>query len=74
RSEDCQTPTPPARASADYIKLVAIIGGYLARRKDPPPGHQLMWLVNYYLQHMCEGYRLRDELSRPSILVGNGQP
>jgi hypothetical protein len=43
--------------------LVAILGGYLARRNDPPPGHQLMWLGYAYLQHMCEGYLLRDELA-----------
>jgi hypothetical protein len=43
--------------------LVAIIGGYLARRKDTPPGHQLMWLGYAYLQLMCEGYLLRDEFA-----------
>jgi hypothetical protein len=53
---------PPTRL-ADYVNLVAILGGYLARRKDPPPGHQLMWQGYAYLQHMCEGYLLRDELA-----------
>ena len=53
---------PPTRL-ADYVNLVAIIGGYLARRKDPPPGHQLMWLGLSSLQHMCEGYLLRDEFA-----------
>ena len=53
---------PPARL-ADAVNLVAIIGGYLARRKDPPPGHQLMWLGYSYLQRMCEGYLLRDEFA-----------
>ncbi|MCP3879632.1 MAG: hypothetical protein GY701_14760 [Sulfitobacter sp.] len=38
--------------------MVASIGGYLGREKDPPPGHQLMWLGYSYLQHMCEGYLL----------------
>jgi hypothetical protein len=25
-----------------------------------------MWLGYSYLQHMCEGYRLRDEFAGPS--------
>jgi len=53
---------PPTRL-ADAVHLVAIIGGYLARRKDTPPGHQLMWLGYSYLQRMCEGYLLRDEFA-----------
>jgi hypothetical protein len=40
-----------------------MLGGYLARRKDPPPGHQLMWQGYAYLQQMCEGYLLRDEVA-----------
>ena len=53
----------PPTCLADYVNLVAIIGGYLARRKDAPPGHQLMWLGYSYLQLMCEGYLLRDEFA-----------
>ena len=42
----------------DAVRLVASIGGYLGRKNDPPPGHQLMWLGYSYLQRMCEGYLL----------------
>ena len=34
--------TPPKNLG-DAVKVVARIGGYLDRKKDPPPGHQLMW-------------------------------
>ena len=27
----------------DAVRLVARMGGYIGRRRDPPPGHQLMW-------------------------------
>jgi len=44
----------------DAIKLVAKMGGYLARKHDPPPGHQIMWRGYLNLQLMCEGFVLRD--------------
>ncbi|MCP3890055.1 MAG: hypothetical protein GY702_14475 [Desulfobulbaceae bacterium] len=40
--------------------MVARIGGYLDRHKDPPPGHQIIWLGYFRLQLMCEGFRLRS--------------
>ena len=27
----------------DAVRLVARLGGYLARNSDPPPGHQVLW-------------------------------
>ena len=44
----------------DAVLLVAHIGGYLGlgRKKDPPPGHQLMWQGYTALQRLCEGYLL----------------
>lgn len=38
---------------------MAKMGGYLARKNDPPPGHQLMWYGYIYLQGLCAGYMLR---------------
>ena len=49
---------PPTQVG-DAVRLVAQIGGYLARANDPPPGHQLMWQGHSQLQLMCEGYLLR---------------
>ncbi|MCA9165940.1 MAG: hypothetical protein KDA62_23295 [Planctomycetales bacterium] len=34
------------------------MGGYLSRKKDPPPGHQIMWKGYAYLQILREGYLL----------------
>jgi Domain of unknown function (DUF4338)/Transposase DNA-binding/Transposase Tn5 dimerisation domain len=44
----------------DTVRLVARIGGYLGRKSDPEPGHQLMWRGYLELQLMCEGFALRD--------------
>jgi hypothetical protein len=42
------------------VKLVAKLGGYLARSNDPPPGHQLMWTGYTHLQLMCNGFTLAE--------------
>ena len=34
------------------------LGGYLGRKKDPPPGHQIMWKGYANLQILCDGYLL----------------
>ncbi|MDA1278393.1 MAG: IS4 family transposase [Verrucomicrobia bacterium] len=44
----------------DAVRLVARMGGYLARKSDPEPGHQLLWRGYLQLQLMCEGFALRD--------------
>ncbi len=47
----------------DMVELVAIMGGYLSRKNDPPPGHQLMWRGYAHLQIMCEGFLLKESCS-----------
>ena len=49
---------PPANLG-DAVRLVARLGGYLGRKKDPPPGHQIMWQGYAVLQMMCLGFSLR---------------
>jgi hypothetical protein len=44
----------------DAVKLVAKIGGYIGRKKDPPPGHQLLWQGYREFQFMCMGFELLD--------------
>jgi len=44
------------------VRLVAILGGYLNRKRDPPPGHQLMWQGYSTLATMSFAYALRDEI------------
>jgi hypothetical protein len=43
-------------------RLVAILGGYLNRKRDPPPGHQLVWHGYSILATMTFAYTLRDEV------------
>jgi hypothetical protein len=50
--------TPPGNLG-EAVRLVAMIGGYLARKHDPPPGHELMWYGYQNLTLMCMGYELR---------------
>ena len=45
----------------EAIILVATIGGYLNRRKDLPPGHQILWQGYAELQLMCAGILLLDK-------------
>ena len=42
------------------MRLVARLGGYLNRGKEPPPGHQVMWHGYAALQLLCEGFALRE--------------
>ncbi len=49
---------PPANLQ-EAVYLMAKMGGYLNRKHDPPPGHQLMWYGYIYLQGLCAGYMLR---------------
>lgn len=36
-------PRPGRRALADYLLQIAMLGGYLARNRDPPPGNMVVW-------------------------------
>ncbi len=40
------------------VHLVARLGGYLARKNDPPPGHEIMWRGFSILQIMTQGFEL----------------
>ena len=39
-----------------YVKLMAMLGGYLGRASDPPPGYQVLWRGLSALHLMCQGY------------------
>jgi hypothetical protein len=45
----------------EAVKLVARIGGHLGRKKDLPPGHQLMWQGYTALQLLCAGFLLLED-------------
>jgi hypothetical protein len=56
RRRDLPAPTSLKNA----VLIVASMGGYLRRKSDPPPGHQLLWRGYIQLHTMCIGYSLRD--------------
>jgi len=48
----------------EAVREVAILGGYLNRNHDPPPGHQLMWHGYTTLATMCMAYQFRDQIEQ----------
>lgn len=38
-----RTGQPPPQMLSCYLKLIAKLGGYLARERDPPPGNIVIW-------------------------------
>lgn len=48
---------PPVTLGAAAL-LVAKIGGYMARKRDSPPGHEIMWQGYTGLRTMCLGYAI----------------
>ncbi len=55
----------PPNCVFNAVRLVARLGGYLGRKNDPPPGHQIIWKGYSKLQEMCFGAWLvgYDDLS-----------
>jgi hypothetical protein len=43
------------RALADYLLQIAMLGGYLARSRDPPPGNMVVWRGLTRLHDISEG-------------------
>ncbi|MGK2907577.1 MAG: IS4 family transposase [Desulfuromonadales bacterium] len=51
----------PPMLLGDAVLVVARIGGYLGRKNDPPPGHQILWQGYAALQFMCMGLALLED-------------
>ena len=62
---------PPTQLG-EAVHLVASLGGYLGRKKDPPPGHQIMWKGYANLQILCDGYLMGRSVDTGRF-VGKGQ-
>ena len=62
-----QLATPKTLGAA--VRLVARLGGHIGRRKDPPPGHEVIWRGQAQLITLCEGFVLSKN-SRASINCG----
>ena len=53
---------PPAkRTVSHYLLVVAKLGGYLARAKDPPPGNMVVWRGLTRLADLCLGLELNNQ-------------
>jgi hypothetical protein len=48
----------PPESLVDAVQLVARLGGWLARKTDPPPGHEILWQGYTALQWMGLGFEL----------------
>lgn len=48
----------PPLLLGEAVRMVAKIGGYLGRKNDLPPGHQLIWQGYAALQLMSLGFAL----------------
>jgi hypothetical protein len=44
----------------EAVLLIAKIGGYLNRKNDLPPGHQVLWQGYTMFQFMCAGFSLLE--------------
>ena len=49
-------PMPVTLGAAVF--LVAKMGGYMVRKNDPPPGHQIMWRGYTFFRTLCVAYDL----------------
>lgn len=58
----------PPKNLGEAVRLVARLGGYQDRKRDPPPGHQVIWTGYSKLRAMCEGFLLSRQLA------GRGPP
>jgi len=61
RRRDLAGPTSLKNA----VWIVASMGGYLRRKSDPPPGHQVLWRGYTRLQTMSIGFSLRHPGTEP---------
>ena len=46
---------------SDCLRAVACLGGYLARRRDPPPGNMILWRGFRRLIDICMGFDIREK-------------
>ena len=53
-------PQAPGRTIAHYLLVVAKLGGYLVRAKDPPPGNLVSWRGLIRLADILNGFELKN--------------
>ena len=50
----------PRRTVTHYLMVIAKLGGYLARAKDPPPGNLVIWRGLIRLADILNGFELKN--------------
>jgi len=55
-------PEAAQRTVSHYLAEVAKLGGYLARKNDPPPGNMVVWRGLTRLNDLCLGFELNDQV------------
>lgn len=53
---------------SQYIQKIAILGGYLARKNDPPPGNLVIWRSMQKLNDILYGYQIAKDETKNTIL------
>lgn len=53
---------PPKQTVSHYLVVIAKLGGYLARSKDPPPGNMVLWRGITRLTDIHLGYELHNRV------------
>ena len=56
------------RAKYDALRTMAILGGYLNRNKEPPPGHQKIWSGYTLLNAASQAYERLIRMKQDSDL------
>lgn len=51
----------PPKSLGDAVRLIARLGGYQDRKRDPPPGHQVLWIGFSQFRFMSQGFSLARE-------------
>ena len=63
-ADDRRLPPPDTLGAAVF--LIAKMGGYMARKHDPPPGHETMWRGYTFFRTMAVGYELAWDRLNPT--------
>jgi hypothetical protein len=60
-----QQPTESFTTNRDFLRGVARLGGFLARKSDGEPGWQTIWKGWFVLMILVEGYELAQAITSP---------
>jgi hypothetical protein len=60
-----QQPADGFTTNRDFLRGVARLGGFLARKSDGEPGWQTIWKGWFVLMILVEGYELAQAITLP---------